>query len=466
MEDFDAKQFILMMKQIAEEKNLPVDTVQDALEHALAAAYRKDYGTRDQNIQTKINPKTGDFKLYEVKEVVQEVEEPENQIALADAKKAKKDAKVGEEIKREVTAEKFGRVAAQTAKQVILQKLREAERDVISAEYSDKVGTILNGTIQRIEPRVVYVDLGRAQGILPASEQIPGEHYRSSQRLKVYLRDVESSPRGPQLILSRANEDFVRLLFEREVPEMENNAVEIKAIAREAGARTKVAVASSVPGVDPVGTFVGGHGTRVQAVMGELAEEKIDIVMYEEDPETMITNALAPTKIGKIELDEKNQSAKVVVPQDQLSVAIGRQGQNVRLASKLTGWQIDIESTDRQVAGAAAGPGPKKSEKSKEISDKPKQLASKADLEAALLESIEAGDKEAEEKVQQQLDEKKAEEQSEEVANSSEGTQKDADEDTKSKPSEMDATGSKGQGVSKQKSSKKSEPDKTGAEKK
>lgn len=406
MEGIDTKQFVLMMRQIAEEKNLPVETVRSAMEQALAAAWRKDYGEREQNVRVQINMKTGDFKIYLVKEVVKEVEDADTQISVAEAKPDHPKAKVGEEVEYEVKAEKFGRVAAQTAKQVILQKLREAERDVIFAEYSDKVGTILNGTVQRIETRVVYVDLGRAQGILPSSEQIPGEHYRSGQRLKVFLRDVESSPRGPQLILSRANEEFVKQLFEREVPEMENDSVEIKAIAREAGARTKIAVASNVPGVDPVGTFVGGHGTRVQSVMGELAEEKIDIVMYEEDPVTMINNALSPTKISKVELNEKEQTAKVIVPDDQLSIAIGRQGQNVRLASKLTGWQIDIES--------AGGTKPEVPEtKPAKEETKKQKLASKADLEASLIKSIEAGDKETEEKVQKQLDEKKKEESKE-----------------------------------------------------
>src|SRR3990167_8359205 len=219
----DTKQFILVMRQIAEEKNLPFEVVQDALEHALAAAYRKDYGTREQNVRTSLNPTTGDFRVWVVKDVVKEVEDPEIQISLEEAKKVDPKAKLEGTVEFEKEAKGFGRVAAQTAKQVILQKLREAEREVVHAEYSGRIGTILNATVQRVEPKVVYCDLGKAQGILPASEQIPNEHYSAGQSIKAYLRDVEMSARGPQLVLSRANPDFISLLFKREVPEMEND---------------------------------------------------------------------------------------------------------------------------------------------------------------------------------------------------------------------------------------------------
>lgn len=338
----DTKQFISMLQQIADEKNISYEVAQDALEHAIAAAYRKDYGDREQQVRASLNQKTNEFRIFVTKEVVEEVANEHTQISVEEAAQVQPGAEVGDEVEIEVEYDTFGRVAAQTAKQVILQKIREAERDVVFSEYQDKIGTILNGTVQRVEPRVVYIDVGKAQGILPQSEQIPGEHYRATQRLKVYLRDVENTPRGPQLILSRANAEFIALLFEREVPEMENEAVQIRAIAREAGVRTKLAVATTVPGVDPVGTFVGGHGTRVQAIMNEVGEEKIDIITYSEDPEELITNALNPTKITNIELDHQQQRAIVHVAEDQLSVAIGRSGQNVRLASKLTEWQIDI----------------------------------------------------------------------------------------------------------------------------
>ena len=377
--DMDPKQLILAVDQIAEEKNLPFETVQEALEQALAAAYRKDYGTKEQRIRTEINKKTGEYKLFLQREVVDEVEDPETEISAKEAK----DKKVGDIVEERVNAGEFGRVAAQTAKQVILQKLREAEREVVFSEYTDKIGTILNGTIQRIEPRVVYVELGKAQGILPKSEQIPNEYYRNGQRLKVFLKDVESSPKGPQLILSRANADFVKLLFAREVPEMENDAVEIKSIAREAGARTKLAVTSNVPGVDPVGTFVGGHGTRVQAVMGEIGEEKIDIVMYSETPEEFITNALSPTKIKKVELNEGEKKAVVRVDDDQLSIAIGKQGQNVRLASKLTEWQLDIVSDSGKEVPAT-----------QTTKEQKKKYTSKSDLESSLLSAIESTEEE------------------------------------------------------------------------
>lgn len=340
----DTKQFVIMLRQIADEKNIPYEIAQDALEQAIAAAYRKDFGDREQQVRSTLNQKTGEFTIYVIKEVAEDVDNEHTQINVEEARKIKEDAEVGDEVEIKMPYEGFGRVAAQTAKQVILQKIREAERDVVFSEYQDKVGTILNGTVQRVEPRVVYVDVGKAQGILPQSEQIPTERYRPTQRLKVYLRDVETTPRGPQLVLSRANADFVALLFEKEVPEMENDAVQIKAIAREAGVRTKLAVATSVPGVDPVGTFVGGHGTRVQAVMNEVGEEKIDIIMYSEDPKELITSALNPTKITSVELNEDTKRAIVKVPEDQLSIAIGRSGQNVRLASKLTDWQVDIMS--------------------------------------------------------------------------------------------------------------------------
>lgn len=381
-DQIDPKLFIATMRQIAEEKNLPFEVVQDALEQALAAAYRKDHGTRDQLIRVELNTKSGDYKVFVVHNVVDEVENEETDILLEDAKKINKDAKVGGTVEQEEKVKPFGRVAAQTAKQVILQKLREAERDVVHEEFSGRIGSILNGTVQRIEPKVVYVDLGKAQGILPGSEQIQGEHYSNGQRLKVFLRDVESSARGPQLVLSRANPEFVSLLFEREVPEMENNAVEIKAIAREAGVRTKIAVASTVPGVDPVGTFVGGHGTRVQAVMNEIGEEKIDIVMYSDDPIVLITNALSPTKISKVTLDEKEHKAAVEVPEDQLSIAIGKNGQNVRLASKLTGWQIDIVGA----GGDRKEPSEPQEKSAKPVA--PKRPASKSDLEAALIGAV------------------------------------------------------------------------------
>jgi N utilization substance protein A len=283
--------------------------------------------------------------VFVAREVVEEVGSPTHEISLGDARKVKKDAELGDMIEEEHEVTKFGRVAAQTAKQVVLQRLREAEREVVLTEFEDKVGTVVNGIVQRVEPRVVRVELGKAVGILPASEQIQGEYLTPCSRIKVFIKDIERENRGPQLVLSRGNTAFVEYLFRQEVPEMETGAVVIKGVAREAGRRTKLAVASTVPGVDPVGTFVGGHGARVNAVMGEIGDqEKIDIITYDETPEVFIRNALSPAEISKIELDEKTKTARVYVNEDQQSIAIGRGGQNVRLASQLTGYELDIET--------------------------------------------------------------------------------------------------------------------------
>jgi N utilization substance protein A len=351
MQDLNLKQLALSIKQIAEEKNLPEETVHDIIEQAIAAAFRRDFGDREQDVRAKMNAATGDVTVYTTKEVVQAVGDDTVEISLADAKKIDPNAEIGGMVDVVGHPTSFGRVAAQTAKQVILQKLREAEREVVMEEYEDKVGTVIVGTIQRVEPRVIRVELGKAVGIIPQSEQIPGEYYSIGSRIKVFLKDVERGNRGPQLILSRANEQFVEYLFRQEVPEMENGAVEIKTIAREAGKRTKIAVASTVQGVDPVGTFVGGHGTRVQAVMNEIGDqEKIDIITYSDNITDFITNALSPAEVKKITIDEATKHARVDVAEDQLSIAIGRGGQNVRLASHLCGYELDIEASKNGVA--------------------------------------------------------------------------------------------------------------------
>lgn len=351
MDDLNIKQLTLAVRTIADEKNLPEETVLNVIEQAIAAAWRRDNGERDQEVRAELNINDGAAKVFVVREVVEEVGSDAVEISLEDAKKKKADAAIGDMIEEmhEVTA--FGRVAAQTAKQVVLQRLREAEREVVLAEYEDKIGTVVNGTVQRVEPRVVRVELGKATGIIPQSEQIQGEFYSIGARIKVFIKDIERDNRGPQLILSRGNEAFVEYLFSQEVPEMETGAVEIKAISREAGRRTKLAVASTVPGVDPVGTFVGGHGTRVQAVMNEIGDqEKIDIITYDEKPEQFIRNALSPAEVVKVEIDEAEKRAKVFVAEDQQSIAIGRGGQNVRLASRLTGYELDIETAQPQKA--------------------------------------------------------------------------------------------------------------------
>lgn len=381
--ELDIKQLAVAIRTIAEEKNLPEETVKDVIEQALAAAYRRDYGDREQEVRVNMNLNSGDVDVYVSKEVVEKVEHPAYEISLSEAQTRKKDAKLGDLIEEHQQAKTFGRVAAQTAKQVVLQRLREAEREIVMAEYEDKIGTVINATVARVEGNIVRIDLGHAQGILPRSEQIQGEHYHPGQRLKVFLKDVEKGPRGPQLVVSRGNTEFVEWLFRAEVPEMENNAVEIKGIAREAGVRSKIAVASNVPGVDPVGTFVGGHGTRVNAVMGEIGDqEKIDIIIWSDDTEEYIINALSPTKVSKVVIDKKENKARVIVPEDQLSIAIGKSGQNVRLASKLTEYEIDIEA--EKVGAKADEPEVKITETPK----KPK-LKKKSELESSLLASIE-----------------------------------------------------------------------------
>lgn len=355
MDELNLKQLTLAVRTIADEKNLPEETVLSVIEQAIAAAWRRDNGERDQEVRAELNTANGTAKVFVGREVVEVVGSDAHEISLEEAKKVKADAELGDIIEETHEVESFGRVAAQTAKQVVLQRLREAEREVVLEEYEDKIGTVVTGTVQRVEPRVVRVEIGKASGIIPQSEQIQGEFYNVGSRIKVFIKDIERENRGPQLILSRGNEAFVEYLFRQEVPELETGAVEIKAIAREAGRRTKLAVSSAVPGVDPVGTFVGGHGTRVQAVMNEIGDqEKVDIVTFDDNTEQFIKNALSPAEVVKVEVDEKEKRAKVFVSEDQQSIAIGRGGQNVRLASRLTGYELDIEQATAATAPRAA----------------------------------------------------------------------------------------------------------------
>ena len=359
--------------QIAQEKGISKEMVIETIEAALSAAYKKDYGKRGQRIRAEFNETIGGAKFFLVKDVVDEttrefaeafedeteteaVEEEivegeeklprfnsERDITLEDAKKIKKKAVVGDVIEIELESHTdYGRVAAQTAKQVIIQRIREAERDSMFAEYKEKEGEVVSGTVQRIEGHNVYIDLGKSIGVLFPSEQVQGEFLRMGQRVKVYLYKVESDPKGPGITLSRTHPEMVRKLFELEVPEIFTGTVQIKAIAREAGARSKIAVASSEEGIDPIGSCVGQKGTRVQAVIDELGGEKIDIILWNEKPEKFIAAAISPAKVVDVKLDVERKEAKVTVPEDQLSLAIGKQGQNVRLAAKLVGWKIDV----------------------------------------------------------------------------------------------------------------------------
>ena len=339
--DLDLKQMVAMVDIIAEEKNLPKETVIDVIQQAIAAAWRKDNGDKDMNVRCELDLNTVEAVIFVDREVIENdvAYNPATEIPLSEAGKSKKIGDIVEE-KHKVTT--FGRVASQTAKQVVIQRLREAERDAVLAMFEDKIGTVVNGTIVRVEPKIVRVDLGKATGIMPKSEQIAGEFYSVGSRVKVFIKEIERNERGAQLILSRGCPQFIEYLFRQEVPEIENGSVEIKAIAREAGRRTKIAVAATMPGIDPVGTFVGGRGVRVQAVMNEIGDrEKIDIVNWSDNNSEYIREALSPAEIQKVEIE--GQHATVYVAKDQQSIAIGRVGQNVRLASDLTGFEIDVE---------------------------------------------------------------------------------------------------------------------------
>ncbi len=341
MENLDLKQMSAMVDIIAEEKGLPKETVLDVIEQAIAAAWRKDNGDREMNVRAVLNTKNGEADVFVAREVIEDglAYNPSIEIPLAEAGK---DAKIGDVVEEKYKVEKFGRVAAMTAKQVVVQRLREAENDAVLTAFEDKIGTVVTGTVSRVEPKIVRIDLGRANGIMPRSEQIDGEYYTVGSRIKVYIKGVERNDRGAQIILSRGSAEFIEYLFRQEVPEIENGTVEIRGIAREAGRRTKIAVMSTVPGVDPVGTFVGGRGIRVQAVMNEIGDrEKIDIINWSDNASEYIREALSPAEVIKVDIDGKK--AKVYVTEDQQSIAIGKQGQNVRLASKLTGFDIDIE---------------------------------------------------------------------------------------------------------------------------
>lgn len=344
MEGLDLKQLSAMVGVIAEEKGLPEETVLDVVQMAIAAAWRRENGDREMNVRAILDINTGKATVFVEREVIEDglAYNPATEIPLEEAKKINKDIQLGETVEESYEVTDFGHVGAVSAKQVVLQRLREAERDAVLSEFEDKIGTVVTGVVARVEPRIIRIDLGRATGIMPKSEQIDGEYYTVGERLRVYVKGVEHDEAKAQLILSRGNAEFIEYLFRQEVPELDNGSVEIRAIAREAGRRTKIAVMSTVPGVDPVGTFVGGRGVRVQAIMNEIGDrEKIDIINWSENPQEFIREALSPAEVNKVEIDGKK--AKVYVAEDQQSIAIGRQGQNVRLASKLTGYDIDIE---------------------------------------------------------------------------------------------------------------------------
>ena len=337
--ELDLKQMIAMVDIIAEEKNLPKETVIDVIQQAIAAAWRRENGEKDMNVRCELDLNTGEADVYVQREVVEDgiAYIPETEIPQSEAG----GKELGDIVEEKHKVGAFGRVASQTAKQVVLQRLRDAERDAVLLMFEDKIGTVVNGTIVRVEPKLVRVDLGKATGIMPRSEQIEGEYYAVGSRIKVYIKNIDRGERSSALILSRGCKEFIEHLFRQEVPEIEAGSVEIKAIAREAGRRTKIAVAATVPGIDPVGSFVGGRGVRVQAVMNEIGErEKIDIVNWSDNASEFIREALSPAEIQKVEINGKK--ATVYVDKEQQSITIGRYGQNVRLASELTGYDLDV----------------------------------------------------------------------------------------------------------------------------
>lgn len=367
---FDLKVIHSVLEQLEQERGIPKDKMLEAIELALATAYKKEYGKKGQIVRARFDMNTGKVEFFQVKIVVdeskvimdesepdQDIENteqdeirvrfnPEHHMLLADAKKIKRDAKIDDEIVFPLeTKADYGRIAAQTAKQVIIQKIREAEKTSVMNEYGQKEGEIVSGTVQRVERGALFIDMGRAIGVIPYEEQIPGERYKQGERVRAYLYAVEETPKGIMLKLSRSHPQFLKKLFEIEAPEIAQGSVEIKAIAREAGSRSKIAVASADSHIDPIGSLVGQRGVRVNTVTSELGGEKIDIIEWQEDPAKFIEEALSPAKVISIELKKEEGRAIVTVADDQQSLAIGKGGQNVRLAAKLTGWKIDIQSS-------------------------------------------------------------------------------------------------------------------------
>ena len=376
--------FLIAITQLAAEKNLPREVVIAAIEAALVSAYRRNSFAANQNILVKIDPVGGKVKVWAEKTVVEQPSDNRREVSLDDARQVKSDIQLGEVINMEATPRDAGRIAAQTAKQVILQRLHEAEHSAIFEEYVGKEGDIVTGLVQHIEPHQMLIDLGRAEAVLPAAEQVRNERYRIGQRLRAYLLEVVRTNRGPLVVLSRSHPNLLRRLFELEVPEVFNGIVELKAVAREAGYRSKVAVAARQDGIDPVGCCVGLRGIRIQNIINELNGEKIDIVTWSPDTSVFIANALSPAQVSSVKLDGKEGIATVVVPDRQLSLAIGKEGQNARLAAKLTGWRIDIKS-----ASAAEAERVTKAEPLTEVEEEEIPAEIPAIIEPALL-SVEA----------------------------------------------------------------------------
>jgi transcription termination/antitermination protein NusA len=336
-------QLLDALADIIREKGISKEVVMEAIEAAIISAYKRNFG-QAQNVRVDLNMETGTIRVFARKDVVEEVNDPRLEISLEEAQRINPNYQVGDVVEIEVTPKDFGRIAAQTAKQVVTQRVREAERNVIYAEFLDREEDIMTGIVQRIDPRFVYVSLGKTEALLPASEQMPNETYKPHDRIKVYITKVEKTTKGPQIFVSRTHPGLLKRLFELEVPEIYDGTVEIKSIAREAGDRSKISVHSDNPEVDPVGACVGPKGQRVQAIVEELNGEKIDIVRWSADPVEFVANALSPAKVMRVIVNEAQKATTVIVPDYQLSLAIGKRGQNARLAAKLTNWKIDIKS--------------------------------------------------------------------------------------------------------------------------
>ncbi|GAB6088192.1 transcription termination factor NusA [Alkaliphilus crotonatoxidans] len=336
-------EFIEALQQISKDKGISKEILIDAIEAALISSYKRNFGTA-QNVRVEINRETGDVRVYSQKRVVEEVEDELLEIALVDARAIDPNYEIEDIVEREVTPRNFGRIAAQTAKQVVVQRIREAERGIVFDEFINRESDIITGTVARVAKGIVYVNLGKTEAILGPNEQMPNEEYLHGDRIKTYIVEVKKTTKGPQITVSRTHPGLIKRLFELEVPEIHDGVVEIKSISREAGSRTKIAVESKDENVDPVGACVGPKGARVQAIVDELKGEKIDIIKYSKDPTEFITSALSPAKVVSTDVNLDEKTARVVVPDYQLSLAIGKEGQNARLAAKLTGWKIDIKS--------------------------------------------------------------------------------------------------------------------------
>jgi len=349
------QELIEALQVLEKERGVDFDILVEAIEAALISAYKKNFGTL-QNVRVAFDRETGDIKVFSRKTIVEEVTDPRTEIALSEARKMDPRYELEDVVETEVTPRNFGRIAAQTAKQVVVQRIREAERDLIYDEFSNREGDIVNGIVQRVENRMVFIDLGKVEALLNANEQMPGEQYTQGKRLKTYIIEVKKTTKGPQILVSRTHPGLLKRLFELEVPEIHDGIVEIKSVSREAGSRSKIAVYSKNENVDSVGSCVGPKGLRVQAIVDELRGEKIDIVKWSPDPVKFVANSLSPAKVLSVEILPEEKIAKVVVPDYQLSLAIGKEGQNARLAAKLTGWKIDIKNeTQAGYQGTEAG---------------------------------------------------------------------------------------------------------------